>query len=166
MNLTDHLEKLKYFHEVARLGTLKQASETVFISQPSLTKSIKILEEVIESPLFIRMPRGMKLTHEGELLYSYTQKLFASIADMEQKLSHPEDPMAGSLRIGTYDSIGTYFWPKFLKSFLNRYKKLEIELTTGRSSEMQTQLEAGKLDLILIVDPKASENIEESSETH
>ena len=41
MNLTDHLEKLKYFYEVARLGSLKKASEKVFISQPSRPKNEK-----------------------------------------------------------------------------------------------------------------------------
>lgn len=160
MNLTDHLEKLKYFHEVAKLGSLKKASETVYISQPSLTKSIKVLEDVIGSPLFTRLPRGMKLTKEGEILHSHCQKLFSSVQDMEQELAHPDDPLAGSLRIGTYDSISIYFWPKFLQKFLVKHKKLDIELSTGRSKEMQTKLESGELDLILIVDPKASQGIE------
>jgi DNA-binding transcriptional LysR family regulator len=159
MNLVDHLEKLKYFYEVAKEGSLKKASETVFISQPSLTKSIKILEDVVGNPLFIRMPRGMKLTKEGEVLYSYCHQLFASISDMEQRIVNPDDPLAGSLRIGTYESISIYFWPKFLQSFLTKHKKLNIELTTGRSHEMQQKLYAGELDLILIVDPKDSQNI-------
>lgn len=160
MNLADHLEKLKYFYEVARLGSLKKASESVYISQPSLTKSIKILEDVVGSPLFIRLPRGMKLTKEGEILHSHCQKLFASIADMEQELTYPDDPLAGSLRIGTYDSIGIYFWPKFLQKFLVQHEKLDIDLSTGLSSEMQEKLDSGALDLVLIVDPKATQNIE------
>jgi DNA-binding transcriptional LysR family regulator len=160
MNLADHLEKLKYFYEVGRLGSLKRASESVFISQPSLTKSIKILEDVIGSPLFIRLPRGMKLTKEGEILHSHCQKLFASIINIEQELTYPDDPLAGSLRIGTYDSIAIYFWPKFLQKFLIQHEKLDIDLSTGRSSEMQDKLDSGVLDLVLIVDPKATQNIE------
>lgn len=160
MNLADHLEKLKYFYEIARVGSLKKASEKVFISQPSLTKSLKILEDVVGSTLFIRLPRGMQLTKEGELLFNFCHKLFASITDMEQKLSYPDDPMAGSIRIGTYDSIAVYFWPKFLQKFLIKNKKLNIDLTTGRSQLMQAKLEAGELDLVLIVDPKPSPGIE------
>ena len=160
MNLTDHLEKLKYFYEVARLGSLKKASEKVFISQPSLTKSVKILEDVVGSPLFLRMPRGMKLTKEGEILHAHCKKLFASVSDMEQELTHPNDPLAGSLSIGTYDSIAIYFWPKFLQEFLTQHKKLDIELSTGRSDEIQTKLASGLLDLILVVDPKKTQNIE------
>jgi len=159
MNLTDHLEKLKYFYEVAKVGSLKKASKTVFISQPSLTKSIKILESVVQKPLFIRLPRGMKLTKEGEILYKYCQKLFSTIIDIESKLTNPEDPFAGSLRIGTYDSIGIYFWPEFLRNFLCKYNKLDIHLTTGRSSEMQAKLDAFELDFILTIDPIQTSNI-------
>ncbi len=158
MKLTDHLEKLNYFYEVARLGSLKKASESVYISQPSLTKSIKILEDVVGVPLFTRLPRGMKLTKEGEILKEHCQKLFASISDMEQELTYPDDPLAGSLRIGTYDSIGIYFWPKFLQGFLTQHKNLDIDLRTGRSSEMQNALETGLIDLAVIVNPVESLN--------
>ncbi len=160
MKLTDHLEKLKYFYEVASTGSLKGASKVVHISQPSLTKSIKILEDVVGSNLFVRLPRGMKLTQEGEVLYLYCQNLFSSITDIEQKLAHPNDSLAGSLRIGTYDSIGIYFWPKFLQKFLLKYDKLDIQLLTGRSAEIQDKLDAGQIDIALIVNPKKSPGIE------
>ena len=159
MYLDDHLEKLRYFYEVARLGSMKKASEAVFITQPSLTKSIKTLEEAVGSSLFIRMPRGVKLTREGEILFQFCHGLFASITNLEQKLSHPDDPMAGSLRVGTYDSIGIYFWPKFLKSFLPKFPQLELEMSTGRSNDMQDKLENGQVDLALIIEPRTSANI-------
>lgn len=159
MNLSDHLEKLKYFYEIARLGSMKKASESIYVTQPSLTKSIKILESSIGHDLFIRLPRGLKLTREGQLLYEYCHTLFASISDIEQKLSHPDDPYAGSLRVGTYDSIGVFFWPKFLKYFFPKYPKMNFEITTGRSSQMQEKIEAGELDLILVIEPKSNSKV-------
>ena len=158
MKLSDHLEKLKYFYEVARLGSLKKVSETSHISQPSLSKSIKLLEDEIGSPLFIRLPRGMQLTKEGKILQKYCQKLFVIIDDMEQELTYPDNPLAGSIKIGTYESIGIYFWPLFLQSFLNKYKDLDLELSTGRSSDIQNDLESGHIDLALIVNPETSLN--------
>jgi len=159
MNLVQHLEKLRYFYEVAKLGSMKKASTSIYISQPSLTKSIKNLEEVIGAPLFVRMPRGVQLTHEGEILNQFCHTLFSSITNLEQKLQHPSDSMAGSLKVGTYDSIGIYFWPKFLKSFLPHYPGLKFELETGRSAQIQEKLEQGELDLILVIEPKAKEHI-------
>ncbi len=139
---------------------MKKASEAVFITQPSLSKSIKVLEEVTQTELFIRLPRGVKLTQEGEILHQYCHELFAGLRDLEKKLDNSTDPMAGSLRAGTYDSIGTYFWPKFLREFLPLYPNLLLEMSIGRSKAMQEKLEVGELDLILVINPRTTQNIE------
>lgn len=154
MYLHEHLEKLRYFYEVARLGSMKRASEAVFVTQPSLSKTIKILEDVVGQELFIRLPRGVRLTPVGEVLFQYCKDLFSSLKDLEMKLESSDDPMAGSLRVGTYDSIGIYFWPKFLREFLPKFPHLSLEISTGRSREMQELLDKGDLDLILIINPK------------
>lgn len=154
MYLHEHLEKLRYFYEVARLGSMKRASEAVYVTQPSLSKTIKILEEVVGQELFIRLPRGVRLTPVGEVLFNYCKELFSNLKDLEMRLESSDDPMAGSLRVGTYDSIGIYFWPKFLKEFLPKYSALSLEISTGRSREMQDLLDKGDLDLILIINPK------------
>lgn len=160
MKLQEHLEKLSYFYEVANCKSMKKAAQKVFITQPSLSKSMKLLEEVIGHDLFVRLPRGVRLTPEGETLYSYCHELFSSLEDLEKKLDHGDDPMAGTLRIGTYDSIGIYFWPSFLREFLPKYPNLTLELTTGRSSQMRDKLERGEIDIALIVRPKASSQLE------
>lgn len=159
MYLHEHLEKLRYFYEVARLGSMKKASDAVFVTQPSLSKSIKILEEVVGNDLFVRLPRGVRLTDQGEILYKYCHDLFSSLRDLELRLEKSDDPMAGSLRIGTYDSIGIYFWPKFLREFLPKYPNLSLEISTGRSRKIQEDLENGELDLILIINPLKSTHL-------
>ena len=160
MSLSDHLEKLNYFNEVAKQGSMKRASEVLFITQPSLTKSMKTLEEALGYELFHRRPRGVILTEKGEILFEYCQGLFSSLRDVEQRLQNPDDPMAGSIRIGTYDSIAIYFWPKFLKYLSKKYPLLDVELTTGRSKDIQRKLESRELDLAYIVEPKANDKIE------
>lgn len=159
MKLIDHFEKLKYFYYVAKNGSLNAATTQANVSQPSLTKSIKILESVIGNDLFIRLPSGMKLTSEGDILYKYCQEIFNSIVDIEQRLAQSGPHLSGSLQIGTYDSIGIYFWPSFLQKFLTKYDLIDIRLVTGRSKNMQEQLELGELDLTLTIDPQANRTI-------
>lgn len=159
MYLHEHLEKLRYFYEVGRLGSMKKASEAVYVTQPSLSKSIKILEDVVGHELFVRLPRGVRLTPQGEILYQYCHELFSGLSDLEMRLESSDDPMAGSLRVGTYDSISIYFWPKFLRDFLPKYPNLSLEMSTGRSREMQEKLDKGELDLILIINPKKSATV-------
>lgn len=156
VDLKNHLEKLQYFFEVAKLGSIKDASKTLHITQPSITKSIQHLEDVIGKTLFHRLPRGMRLNQEGELLLRYCYELFSGLNDLEIRLKSPEDPMAGSLKVGTYDSIAIYFWPKFFRSFITKFPKLELELTTGRSHMIQALVEKGEIDLGLIIEPVAS----------
>lgn len=154
MNLKDHLEKLPYFFEVAKTGSIRQAAEKLFITQPSITKSIKILEETVGKNLFTRQPRGMILTQEGEILLKYCYQLFSHLNDVEKSLESPDDPMAGSIKVGTYDSIAIYFWPQFLRTFLAKYPKLDLQLTTNRSHTIQQMVEKGELDLGLIIEPE------------
>lgn len=154
MNLKDHLEKLPYFFEVAKTGSIRQAAERLYITQPSITKSIKILEDAIGRQLFTRLPRGMVLTQEGEVLLKYCYQLFSHLSDLEKSLAAPNDPMAGSLKVGTYDSIAIYFWPNFLRTFLSKYPKLDLQLTTNRSRTIQQMVEKGELDLGLIIEPE------------
>lgn len=160
MYLRDHLEKLNHFYEVARQGSIKEAARVLNLTQPSVTKSIKILEEAVGKALFVRKPRGVILTHEGELLNQYCHTLFSQLEDIEHKLLAPNDPMAGSIKVGTYDSIAIYFWPNFLKRFLKKYKNLDLELTTNRSHQIQKMVEEGELDLGLIIEPRPSNSLE------
>ncbi len=159
MDLLSHLEKLNYFYQTAEAGSIKKAAEIIHISQPSLTRSIKVLEEVIGEELFVRSHLGVSLTQRGHILHNYCKGLFHSLDDLSIRLESPEDIYSGSLRIGTYDSIAIYFWPKFLKNFFKKFPNIKLSLSTGRSLEIQEKLIKNELDLILIVNPKSNESV-------
>jgi|GEM_PF-990449 len=160
MGLEQHLEKLRYFYEVGKAESIKEGATHLNLTQPSVSKAIKILEESIDTLLFVRRSRGVNLTREGKILFNYCHGLFASLNDIEARLITPEEPMAGVIRVGTYDSIAIFFWPTFLKAFLEKYPLINLELTTGRSRKIQKEVEEGKLDLALIVEPRTSSNLE------
>lgn len=160
MYLQDHLEKLVYFHEVAKKGSIVGASKSLNLTQPSVTKAIKILEEAVQSALFYRKARGVALTPQGEILFKYCGAFFNQLADLEKKMLEPDDPLAGVVRVGTYDSIAIYFWPKFLKDFMVDYPSIDIELSTNRSSVVQSKVESGELDVGLIIEPAPSKYLD------
>ncbi len=163
MNLKNHLEKLEYFLEVSKAGSFKAASERLFITQPSLSKSIKHLEEDIERELFVRGPRGVVLTREGVVLQQYCEGLFSSLKSIEKKLENPDEKDVGTIRVGTYDSISIYFWPDFLNYYFKKFPKVEIDLTTGRSQDMQKKLLNNEIDIALIIEPQEGQNISKLS---
>ena len=70
----NNLEYYKVFYHVAKTGSLTLAAGELMISQPAVSQSIKQLETALGTKLFVRASRGMRLTGEGELLYSYVAK--------------------------------------------------------------------------------------------
>lgn len=160
LSLESHLEKLRYFYEVAKAQSIKEGATHLNLTQPSVSKSIKILEESLNVKFFVRRSRGVSLTPQGQILFNYCHSLFAGLCDIEARILAPEEPMAGVVRVGTYDSIAIFFWPHFLKSFLKKYPLISLEMTTGRSRSIQKAVEQGELDLALIVEPKSSAGVE------
>ncbi|MBD66049.1 MAG: hypothetical protein CME62_12635 [Halobacteriovoraceae bacterium] len=156
--LIDHLEKLNYFYAIAKMGSFNKAAKKLYITQPSLTKSIKILEEDLQKELFIRTPKGVKLTVEGNIIYEYCMILFSHIEQMQDDISKMENPMNTSVTISTYDSIAVYFWPKFINYINKVYPELTIRLLTGRSNQMHKKLIDGQCDLAFIIEPKESKH--------
>lgn len=159
MYLKDHIEKIQYFYAVAQEGNISKASRTLGLSQPSVTKAIKVLEDVIGYELFIRQPRGMKLTAKGEILYQFGHQFFAQLTQIEQDLAKSEEAMDVTLKVGTYDSIAQYFWPDFLNSLLKKYPNLKIELISDRSHRIEEMVKSSQLDLGLIVNPTKKEGL-------
>lgn len=153
--LIDHMEKLKYFFEIARLGSISQAAKMVNLTQPSLTKSLKVLEEDLQKQLFIRTPKGMTLTTEGQKLYESCLSIF-SILEQTQISLAGETEIEGVIQIGTYESVAIYFWPFFIKEFRQKYPRLKIQLTTDRSLRIEELVAEGTCDLGLIIDPVGS----------
>jgi len=158
--LSEHLEKLKYFYEIAKSGSFRKASISLHITQPSLTKSIKVLEESIQKKLFVRTPKGVNLTNQGEVLYNYCIDLFYKLEEVEGLLESNNDPMNTTVRIGTYDSIAIYFWPQFIKYLVKKYPQLKIQLSTNRSHIILEELEKGLHDICLSIEPTNYKHIE------
>ena len=85
-----HLEKLRNFAIVAKQGAFHKASRELKISQPALSRSIAILEDIINKKLLLRSVRGVTLTEEGRLILSLYEKIEASIEDCFMSLMEPE----------------------------------------------------------------------------
>jgi DNA-binding transcriptional LysR family regulator len=160
MRLIDHLEKLPYFVTVAQLGSFQAAAEVLNLTQPTLSKSIKILEEQLGKAFFIRHAKGVQLTQDGEILLREGIKILSLAEQAIKILENPGDPFADHLRIGTYDSILIYFWADFLKKFSIRHPKLEFEIKTMRSSDVQRSLLSDELDFALIISPSPADELE------
>ena len=105
------------------------------LSQPSLSQAVRILEDAVQAKLFLRSQKGVELTPAGIQLLHFSERLLSEVEGVENRLRHPEQPMTGTIKLGTYASVISYLLPKFLVHMAEKYNRLSIGVTTLLASE-------------------------------
>jgi len=157
--LQDHLEKLHYFVAVSEAGSLAKAAGKIAVSQPSLSRAMKVLEASLEVTLFVRGSKGIELTDAGKRLFEQSRELLRQVARMEAEIRR-DGPEVTHLEIGTKEPYAVHLWPGYLRTLRGRFPKLDISLLVRRTNaELADELAAGKLRLIMIPNPKPQEHV-------
>ena len=139
--MIDNLNYYKAFFMVASTGSISKAAERLFISQPAVSKSIRLLEEELGTRLFKRGSRGVALTEEGNILYEHLKRAFDTITKAEDELEHINSLGIGELRLGVSTSLCRYILMPHLKSFIadNPHIKLTIDCHSTYNTIHQLQ---------------------------
>ncbi|MYL35730.1 LysR family transcriptional regulator [Pontibacillus yanchengensis] len=147
-----NLESLNYFIEVCKQNSLTKAAESLFISQPALSKQMKSLEEQFGYALFHRTHQGIELTEKGQKLYDDLEPHFAAIAHKVE-----QNQLNQQIRFGSIPSISTYLLPKYL----DQLKKLSVEVTVVKdySKDLLPLLKKQKIDAAILPDPPDVEEL-------
>ena len=111
------LEYYKIFYYVGSLGKISLAAQKLCISQPAVSQAVKHLETQLGTKLFIRTPKGVRLTTEGEVLFSYIKQGYEYILLGEKKFKEMLDLELGEIRIGASDMTLKYYLLPFLEKF-------------------------------------------------
>lgn len=150
-----NLEYYRAFYYVSQFASITKAAEALFLSQPAVTRSIRMLEERLGCRLFNRSSKGMKLTREGEVLFQHVNAAFTQLMNGERELAHMADYKAGTLNIAaTETALYHYLLPR-IEDFRNQYPKVFINLSGSSTQETIQMVRAGKADLALAVSPVA-----------
>lgn len=147
------LEYYKIFYYVAKLGSFTMAGEELCISQPAVSQSIKLLETNLGSKLFIRVPKGVKLTPEGEVLFSYIQKGYEFILRGEAQFQKMLDLENGEIRIGASDMTLQFYLLPYLEKFHEKFPGIKVIVTNAPTPETLDFLYEGKIDFGVVSEP-------------
>ncbi len=147
------LEYYRIFYYVAKAGSFTQAGEDLCISQPAVSQSIKTLENNLGSKLFIRIPKGVRLTPEGEILYNYVQRGYEYILMGEKKFQKMLDLENGEIRIGASDMTLQFFLLPYLEKFHEKFPKIKVTVTNAPTPETLDFLYEGKIDFGIVSEP-------------
>lgn len=145
------LSQLRYFLTVARHNNITHAAEELHISQPSLSKTIAMLEESVGQPLFDRNGKRIVLNEYGKVFAARTNRILSDLAQAQREIADMAD--AGKKRIIVGATIARLL-PKLLSGFLSIHPDVLFNLVQMTNHErIQSELISGKLDLCISILP-------------
>lgn len=145
--------QLEVFCAVAESLSFTRASQSLFISQSTVSQHIAELEGQLNVRLFDRTRRKVALSPAGAKLLSYGQGIFQLLHDAESATLAAADPFAGRVAFGCASTTLLYQLPPVLAAYARRYPGVELNIVSGSIQEISAQLTDGRLDLALVVLP-------------
>ncbi|TGV08817.1 LysR family transcriptional regulator [Mesorhizobium sp. M00.F.Ca.ET.186.01.1.1] len=139
------------FREVAKCQSFTRAAEVLGYAQSSVTTQIQNLETDFGVTLFERWGRKIRLTHAGEALLAYSEQLLAVLDEARANLSE-QAQLAGTLRIGTVESLAAFFLPPFLQKFRQEHPRMRILLKPGICHDLRQGVKEGHHDFAFVLD--------------
>ncbi len=151
--MISNLEYYKVFYYVAKTGSVTAAAEQLAISQPAVSQAMKQLEISLGMKLIYRASRGVRLTREGQLLFSYVEKGYEQMEAGVEKLMQLKNMEGGEIRIGASDMTLQYFLLPYLELFHEKYPDIKIVVTNAPTPETLALLEEGRIDFCVVSTP-------------
>lgn len=145
-----NFELYKVFYEVANEKSISKGAEKLLISQPAVTQSIHTLEEQLGGKLFIRTPKGVVLTNEGEILYNYIKEGMNYFINGSNKFLSLKNLDSGVLNIGASTVISENILIDVLGLFHKKYPNVVINIYNDLTDNLVKKLRNGDLDIIVI----------------
>lgn len=151
--LEQTLPLYRVFYAVANAGNISSASKQLFISQPAVSKSIHKLEESMNCALFMRKPKGVELTEEGQLLYQKVEEALAILDQAEEDISASIKDGTGSIKISTTVALGRRFLLPYVNVFLKAHPRMNVSINFRAPDKIASDLEKNKADIGLTLEP-------------
>lgn len=156
--MSSNLEYYKAFYYVAQLGSITLAAEKLCISQPAVSQAVRQLEQSLDSQLFLRTSKGVRLTREGEFFYHYVKNGLESIWNGENMLKRMKDLDTGEVRIGASDMTLQFYLLPYLEKFHELYPGVKVTVSNGPTPETLGFLYDGRIDFGVVSTPFEAKN--------
>ncbi len=146
------LNHLKYFYFVAKEGGFSRASRTLKVAQPSITKTVKTLEQSLGIQLFERNGRSVALTKDGNDLFRKCEIIFAQVESIQSKAAFggASSAIKGPICIGAAEPIASYLLPSILKHYLQHFPNVYPQVVVSTATEIAKLLKKRRIDLGLL----------------
>ena len=147
------LTELRYIVAVAREKHFGKAADTCFVSQPTLSVSIKKLESELNTQIFERGNSEITLTDVGKKIVEQAQFVLDEAAKVKLIADQGKDHLIGALKLGVIFTVGPYLLPRIVKTIINATPEMPLILFENYTVILLEQLRKGSLDLAILAEP-------------
>ncbi len=148
-----NFEYYKIFYYTAKYKNITKAAAALGSSQPNVTRIIKLLESQLNCRLFIREPRGLRLTEAGEKLYSHVEIAYQHFVNAQEEISGQTDEERGTIELGATETALHLLLLDAMRNFKTSHPKIRIKVHNYSTPKLLQFLSAGKIDFAVITTP-------------
>jgi DNA-binding transcriptional LysR family regulator len=142
-----------YLDAVARAGSIRKAAEVLHVASTALNRKILEAEEDLGTPLFERLPRGVRLTAAGEVMLSFVRRSLSELESATSQVEQLRGMMRGVVRMGCAESVGTDIVPRIVAGWQASHPGVQFHLQVGGTHSLMTALMEDDVELVVAHDP-------------
>lgn len=135
---------------IANAKNMTVASNRLYITQPALTYRLKNIEKELGAAVFLRTPKGLVLTPEGEAIVKYAKTMLKEFESIRTRVSNMSGTVQGTLRLGLSLNFARFKLSKILTSFCQLYPQVDLSIKTALSSQVKTDLENDDITVAIV----------------
>lgn len=145
------LRVLQYFLAVTREQSISGAADSLYLSQPTLSRQLKELEEELGKQLFIRGSRRVTLTEEGMILRKRAEEIIELVKKAEDEITQSDEIIAGDITVGTGETDGLRFLARAAHSLQTDHPLIHLNIISGDKTTVMEDLDRGLIDFGIIL---------------
>lgn len=150
-----------YLDTVARCGSIRRAADQLHVASTALNRKILEVEAQVGTPLFERLPRGVRLTAAGEVLIATIRRSLADLDVAAAQMAQLRGLVRGCVRVASAESVATDFLPGVIGRYQGAHRGVQFRVAIGDTCELIETLTRDEADLLLAHDPPASPLLQE-----
>lgn len=145
------LHQLRVFHAAVKNGGFTRAGEELHLSQSTVSQHIKLLEDELGCPLFLRVGKRVQVTEAGKTLLPYAERIFRDLKNAEMAVREMNALRRGTVRLGVGPTTLTYRLPPVLAEYKRRFPEIDLIVLAGTTEFLLEALRSQRLDLAIVM---------------
>jgi len=141
---------LRVIREIALSGSFTAAARLLGYSQPAISRQVAAMEAAAGFPLFIREPRGVRVSAAGAIVVEHAGRILAGVDALQQDLAVLGDQLAGRVKLGVFPAAMAVLAPRAVARLRSEHPGLQVSLSEGATPSLLRQLRAGRLAVAVI----------------